>query len=585
MPASLVDADSLLAVDVGTITTRAVFFDVVEGRYRFIASGEAPTTAAAPRGDIGEGIRNAISALQALTGLRFLGQGDSLVIPSAGGMGVDLFTATISAGSPMRTAVVGLLEDVSLQSAIRLAHTTYSRVVKTIGLNDSNKEDEQVDALLRLQPDLVIIAGGTEGGAVRSVQQLVETVGLACFLMPEESRPVVLFAGNSQLSKEIHKSLQPFVNTIRACPNLRPSMDVEDLQPAQNALTELFLRVRHGQMKGIDEINQLAKNTLMPGAQAQGRIIRFLSQVYDPAKGILGVDMGASAATLAAGFGGNLSLNVFPHLGLGECLGDLALQPGMDEYAKWIPFDITVEAVREYLLLKSIHPYSLPATPEDLMIEQAIARQNLRLALQASIPEFPADVRTPGRGLCPYFDPILASGSVLTRAPAPGQSLLILLDAIEPVGITNIILDRYNLLTALGAAASLNSILPIHVLETGALQGLATVVAPRVSARSGTPVLNARLVLKNGAESRAEVKAGELAVLPVPPGATGRLHLQPLVHMDLGFGASQARGKGIPVSGTAMGVVIDARGRPLRLPRDKNRRQESLKKWLSALGG
>jgi hypothetical protein len=48
MPALVVDFDSLLAVDVGTITTHAVLFDVVEGHHRFVASGEAYTTAAAP---------------------------------------------------------------------------------------------------------------------------------------------------------------------------------------------------------------------------------------------------------------------------------------------------------------------------------------------------------------------------------------------------------------------------------------------------------------------------------------------------------------------------------------------------------
>ena len=73
MPASLVDADSLLAVDVGTVTTRAALFDVVEGHYRFIASGHASTTAAAPFRDVSEGVRQAIENLQTITGRKFLG--------------------------------------------------------------------------------------------------------------------------------------------------------------------------------------------------------------------------------------------------------------------------------------------------------------------------------------------------------------------------------------------------------------------------------------------------------------------------------------------------------------------------------
>ena len=63
MTSSLVDGNSILAVDVGAANTRAVMFDVVEGEYRFVASGTAPSTAEAPFKDVSEGVRNAIVEL------------------------------------------------------------------------------------------------------------------------------------------------------------------------------------------------------------------------------------------------------------------------------------------------------------------------------------------------------------------------------------------------------------------------------------------------------------------------------------------------------------------------------------------
>lgn len=67
--------------------------------------------------------------------------------------------------------------------------------------------------------------------------------------------------------------------------------------------------------------------------------------------------------------------------------------------------------------------------------------------------------------LTPLFDPIMA----LSDASRPGQSLLLLLElGLEPVGISTIILDQNNLMPLLGAAGSVNNILPVHVLETGA---------------------------------------------------------------------------------------------------------------------
>ena len=68
MTTSLVSADSLLAIDIGTTTTRALLFDVVDGRYHFLAAGSAVTTAGAPFRDIGEGVRQALDHLQEISG-------------------------------------------------------------------------------------------------------------------------------------------------------------------------------------------------------------------------------------------------------------------------------------------------------------------------------------------------------------------------------------------------------------------------------------------------------------------------------------------------------------------------------------
>jgi hypothetical protein len=485
----------------------------------------------------------------------------------------------------IRTAVIALLDDVSLESTQRLARSTYTSVVETIGLNDTRRADEQIDTLVNLHPELILVAGGTDGGASRSVQRLIETVGLACYLLPSDKRPALLFAGNQELTEEVRRNLLPLTSALGLCSNLRPGIDIEDLQPAHNALVDLYNHMRGVQMHGVEELNSWTGNTLVPTASAEGRIIRFLSTVYDSTKGILGVDLGASAATIAAAFGGKLTLGVYPHLGLGEGIRNLLDHTRVEDILKWVPVELPAEAISDYLYQKSINPTSLPATTEDLAIEQAVARQSLQVGLNTAGKDFPRNVRRAALGLTPYFDPILAAGSVITRAPTLGQGLLLLLDAIQPVGITTIILDQNYLLPALGAAAIRNSILPIQILESGAFLGLATVVAPYSNARLGTPVLNARLTNQNGNENRVEVKQGALEVMPLPVGQSGRLFLEPLNHAELGLGLRPHREDGIPVNGTALGVVIDARGRPLRLPGDGARRCELIKKWLWTLGG
>ncbi len=200
MPASLVQGDSLLAVDIGGANTRAVLFDVVEGEYRFIAASSAASTAEAPIKDVSEGARDAIAGLQSMTGRVLLDPQRRLITPSqADGSGVDGFVCTLSAGPALKTVIVGLLSDVSLESARRLAETTYSRVLDSFGINDHRKPDQQIDRLMRLQPDVVIITGGTDGGASRSIHKMLEPVGLSGFLLTPDKRPAVLFAGNQKL--------------------------------------------------------------------------------------------------------------------------------------------------------------------------------------------------------------------------------------------------------------------------------------------------------------------------------------------------------------------------------------------------
>ncbi|MBC6940282.1 MAG: hypothetical protein DWB59_09715 [Anaerolineae bacterium] len=74
-----------------------------------------------------------------------------------------------------------------------------------------------------------------------------------------------------------------------------------------------------------------------------------------------------------------------------------------------------------------------------------------------------------------------------------------------------------------------------------------------------------------------------MELLPLGAGEAAKLTLQPLHRADVGFGPG--RGQTITVHGGALGLVIDARGRPLQLPSDAVRRRELFKKWLWTLGG
>ncbi len=154
----------------------------------------------------------------------------------------------------------------------------------------------------------------------------------------------------------------------------------------------------------------------------------------------------------------------------------------------------------------------------------------------------------------------------------PGRVRRLCAKAKQPV--------RPDMLAALGAISSLNSILPVQVLES-AFQNLGTVISPMSDSRYGTPILKIRLEIEQGEEMRLEVKQGALVSLPLKPGHVARIHLEPLNRTEVD--PRRKNGGSFKIVGGLCGAVIDARGRSLNLPEDAPRRRDMHKKWLSTL--
>jgi hypothetical protein len=561
---SVVDAESLLAIDIGSVNTRALLFDAVDGQYHFLAAGVAPSTWGAPFFDVGEGVHIAITRLQEITSRPLLGNENRLQLPTQpDGSGIDRLVVTLSAGSDVEYLVMGLLADVSMESAQRLAATTYGKVIETIGLNDTRRQDAQLDAILQCEADVVILAGGTERGATRSVSKLVELLLLATRAQPPEKRPRIIYSGNRVLAKKIQEVLGKYTE-VQVTPNIRPSFDLEDLEPAADVLARTVTSLRGQQMGGLDALGQISAAPVTLNARALGRLIRFLSELYDPSKGVLGVDLGASSTTMAAAAGGKLNLNV-SRLGLGSGLEGALKKIQPANILRWLPMNSSAEEVMDYLWQKTLYPASLPLTSTTIAIELAAAREILRLASTEMFERYPA--------LSMNFEPIFAGGAVFAQAPTPGQALLTLLDGLQPVGITTAFIDPYGLMAALGAVAPANSILPVQILESGAFQNLGAVISPVSHARPGTSILRARLVFEDGNETRLEVKQGTLVPLPVRHGQAVRIYLEPLHGTQID--PRRRTGGGFKIIGGVCGALIDARGRPLALPEDSGKRSET----------
>src|SRR5690348_4193024 len=90
-------ANSILVADCGTVFTKVSLLGLVEGQYRLMARGEAPTTVSGPYNDITKGIIQAISEIEYVTGHHYVSEGRILSPQQPTGDGIDLFVAAVSA--------------------------------------------------------------------------------------------------------------------------------------------------------------------------------------------------------------------------------------------------------------------------------------------------------------------------------------------------------------------------------------------------------------------------------------------------------------------------------------------------------
>lgn len=578
------EIESLLAIDVGTVHTRVYLFEVAETGFRYIAQGLARTTAEAPIKDIGEGIVAAIHALEDLTGRAIIGQDGRFIIPSLpSGQGVDALSATLSTGPMIKVVCAGLLADVSLESADHLAKATYARVLDRVSITDDRQMDGQIDAILRIMPEIVVLSGGSDEGASQSMLRILKTLGLSSSLLPDEKRPELLFAGNNSLHDAVRSEIEPHAH-VTYTSNIRPQPEVERLDPASHALVEIFNRVRFRQILGANELNNMVSGHLLPTATSFGRMIRFLGKVYNSQRGVFGIDVGAQQVTAAVGKAGKLALRVCQTGNDRENLLETVYRLKLSDLSQWIGFNLSDEYIREYLMNKVVYPASIPTTNEDLAIEYAFTRYRINQAatqLSSAYPSLGLGFRS---GIHAGFEPLIVSGTTVTNAPSLAHSLLMILDGLQPIGITTVVLDNNNLMPILGAAGSFAPALPVEVLESGTLLNLCTLIAPVSSSKPGTNILALHLVADNGQEIDLDVQQGSLTVIPLSMGETARLYVEPLGSTELGM-SLPGKGGSFKVTAGAMGIVIDARGRPIRTTNEILARQEILQRWLAILGG
>jgi hypothetical protein len=577
---------TLLGIDIGRINTRASLFGVVEGKYRLLGC-ETAQSSLGPALHPGAGVGAAMAAVQRESEHIFLKAQGGLVMPAtAVGLGVDHAAITTSAGPQIKTVLLGLSRDGSSAAGRALVNSMPLELLASYGLADLVDDSKIIESLLEWQPELIILVGGEDGGEEAFVKRWIEILRIICCLLPARVKPSVLFAGNGQLEDDIRRRLES-LTSLHITANIQPVYGEWDLVPAQNFLEREMLRIWEKKVPGMKDLLDLTQSLRGTKSFSLNRCARFLGRTINARQsqsgncGVLILDLGGGSVAVSASLDDRV----------GSVIEDARLDVSMgcdkdvlQEIHRWAAAPVTMQETAQYLATSALHPAAIPTTLRELALSQSLARYQLRKALKRLSKNYPWFDRSP-RGLCMGgFEPVIASGAALTLAPTPGEAMLILLDALQPCGITTMVLDRYHLLPMLSVAGEAQPVLPVHVMNSNSFENLGTVIAPVSNASEGEKILSAQVNTDAGKSYAVDIEQGTLRRLLIPAGVSAVLEIEPGRSTDVGFGGAGVGGR-LKITGGLLGVVIDARGRPLRLPDDDESRVEQLRRWLWILGG
>ena len=576
---------ALLGLDVGWVNSRVNLIGIVEGRYQVLGSHSAPTSLGENL-HIGSGVGQAMQNLQQHTDHLFLKESGGLLMPvDRIGRGVDRIGLMLSAGPRMKTAALGLSSRGSLRAARALIDSLPLECVGSFDVTQTLDETWAVEALINAHADIVIITGGEDHSMADAIQRWITIARTACALLPSSVKPVFLFAGNPALESSVQRGLER-VARLHITPNLQPIYGEYDLVPAQGLLEKEILNHYSTVLQGSADLIELTGTLYGLNGRSAERMMRYLSQTkaQDSASarqyGLLSIDLGGGYTTLTAGLGGvsgAVMMDLFPELGDPERLN------AAKAICDWAGESITLEEADQFLCNYALIPGWVPDTRKALNLTLALARYRVRQALMRFAGNHPWLNYDPNQGLQGHFEPIIASGATLTEARDPAGVMLALLDALQPQGITTMVIDRHHLLALLGKLGETEPVLPVHLLSSPAFMNLGSVISVVGPVPHRKTALTVHVETASGKTYSLEIHPGTLKRLAIPPGEAAVLDLLPHRRVDIGFGGA-GRGGRLKVIGGKLGAVIDARGRPIHLPDKAEARIELLQHWRRTLG-
>jgi uncharacterized protein (TIGR01319 family) len=363
--------------------------------------------------------------------------------------------------------------------------------------------------------------------------------------------------------------------------NVRPTLDVENLGPARESIHEFFLTHVMSHSPGYDRLLSWTPVPVMPTPAAVGNMISSYAKKHTLQ--ILCADIGGATTDVFSVFFNQEGEPIFnrtvsANLGMSYSVANVLVEAGVDNISRWLNYTIDDSEIRDRLRNKMIRPTSIPQALEDLVLEQAVCREALRLSLahHRSLAVGLSGV-TRQRGISDIFaqtggryqlvnlrelDIVVGSGGVLSHAPHRLQAALMMMEGFGLEGVTEVAVDSIFMMPHLGVLASVHEAAADEIFLNDCIIRIAHAVVPIYPQRVKKGTSLAKIYFDG--ELVGEVTSHQVTLLEFPGGKKGVLRVEPasrsiaVTHLP-----GQSFEKEV-VTGE-FGFLLDGRNRPIQL--------------------
>ncbi len=433
--------------------------------------------------------------------------------------GADL---AVRYGEPLRLAVLVGRDPLNIAAANAAALGANADVVVSLGTAGRASLIDRATALRDARPHAALVIA--DKGDTSAIVELVEALRMGC-----ASRPPSLFV-SAEENARLRIAASAGTMLFEALPSPATSAGREAIVTRLRAL-----RRGAGDVVLRDEAIEASAKAL---ATSSGRSTLVL-------------DVSGASTSLAYATPGGATIAAHSRLGVGPGADRVVAHAGLDRVRRWIPRPIDAPALLERVFNRTRWPDAVATSPLTLALEMSLARE--------AIAHLIRDARRAGMdvGAMRSAQLVVAAGD-LARFPRPAQTALVVIDALGAEGRQLIARELADALVVQGAIATRSAVADV----TGTIENIA--LAMTVSPKRATTVT----VTDANGTMEERVARGALFLIPTSGGAT----------VSVTGGVERQ-----DVGPLALGVIVDARGRPLELPQRDAERVPVIARWYSAL--